>query len=89
MKRLTIRGKLVIAIAVAGLVALSATLDSGKAADKNPAKDLVAASVKAMGGEKNARAWTTMTEKGQLVAHWEGWESSTPTTRAPSRSPTR
>ncbi len=74
MKRQAIRGKRTVALAVAaGVCVVAAVLQSGAAEKKNPAKELIAASVKAMGGEKKARGWTTMTEKGQLVAHWEGW----------------
>jgi hypothetical protein len=74
MKPQSICGKPALIFAVVAAVCLlSAVLQSGQAEDKNPAKALVAASVKAMGGEKKARSWKTMTEKGQLVAHWEGW----------------
>lgn len=37
------------------------------------AKNLIAKSVEAMGGEKAARGWATRTGKGHLVSVWPGW----------------
>jgi len=74
MKRQTIRGNPARTfVVVMALCLLSAVLQPVRADDKNSAKELVAASVKAMGGERKATSWTTMIEKGHMTAHWEGW----------------
>jgi hypothetical protein len=74
MKR-HVTSRLVAAVAVfaAVLLALSAQPRGGRAADENPAKELVKLSVKAAGGPSNAASWTTRIDKGHLKANWPGW----------------
>ncbi len=70
-----IRGRFGLAFAVLlGLVFAVSVLGTGHAGENdNPAKDLVAKSVKALGGEKKATGWKTRVDKGLLISNWEGW----------------
>lgn len=63
----------VVALAAFVLATLLAGAQPGVTGDKNPAKELVKKSVKAMGGDKKAAAWLTRIETGQLTVHWPGW----------------
>ena len=50
-----------------------AVLAPGHAEDKNPARELVAKSVDAAGGEARLTGWTTRIDKGHMKADWPGW----------------
>jgi hypothetical protein len=74
MKRISIRGGLTEAFGVtAVIVGLLASLHTGRAEETNPAKTIIALSVKQAGGEKAARNWATRIDKGHMVANWPGW----------------
>jgi hypothetical protein len=70
-----IRGRFVLAfIAVLGLLFAASCSDTGTTDfPDDPAKSLVAKSVKALGGEKKMTGWRTRTEKGLLMSNWQGW----------------
>ncbi len=55
------------------LLALSVLPEGGRAADDNPAKELVKLSVKAAGGQSRSVSWTTRIDTGHLKANWPGW----------------
>ncbi len=57
----------------ASLFLLFAALNAGRAEETNPAKEIVALSVKEAGGGAKASNWTTRIDKGHMVANWEGW----------------
>jgi hypothetical protein len=65
---------IVAGIALAGFV-LVAVLSAPPigAKDEDQGRALIEQAVKAVGGEKNAAAWKTLVETGELTVHWPGW----------------
>lgn len=68
-------GRVTAAVALAVFVLLSSTVapQSGFAQEESAAKALLEKSLEASGGAEKAAHWKTMTEKGELTVHWEGW----------------
>ena len=74
MKRRNVRRSLIRGFAAFSPLFLAlAVLGPGYAEDKNPAKELVAKSVDAAGGEAKLKGWTTRIDKGHMKAEWPGW----------------
>jgi hypothetical protein len=55
------------------LLMVSAGLRAVRAQEEDAAREIVVRSVKAAGGEKKARNWTTRVDRGHMVAYWPGW----------------
>lgn len=62
-----------VAMAVTALSFAIVAPQFGFAEEGDEAKALIEKAVEAAGGAKSAARWKTMTEKGELTVHWEGW----------------
>ncbi|MBN1164385.1 MAG: hypothetical protein JXB45_07385 [Candidatus Krumholzibacteriota bacterium] len=60
-------------VLVFGLALYTGCSREEKILETDPAKRLLAQSVKALGGMKKATSWTTRVEEGRLTSIWPGW----------------
>jgi hypothetical protein len=73
MQRIDARRCMIQWAAVAACVVVLAAPAPGDAKENNPAKDIIARSVDAAGGEAKLTGWTGRIDKGHMKAEWPGW----------------